>query len=67
MIEAVKQSVGSILSSGLTTVTGFLAGAHAFQNRAGYGLGYVEGHCLKPGERVMFPSGAGYFHIPVDR
>lgn len=25
MIEAVKQSVGSILSSGLTTVTGFLA------------------------------------------
>ena len=67
MAGAVKQSVGSVLSSGLTTVSGFMALVlMQFKNRTGYGLGHGKSHCTEP-DLCTQPSARAYGQLlPAD-
>lgn len=61
MVDAVKQSVGSVISSGLTTVSGFAGiDSDAVSDRSGYGMGDGKGNCPQPVFRTVFPSGTDH-------
>ena len=61
MVDAVKQSVGSVLSSGLTTVSGFAA-LILMRFRIGPDMGWVMAKAIvrEPVFRTVFPSGTDH-------